>query len=222
METKYAKDDLGYAKDNKEKMPLEYYLDKFKNADPKEISQRLGLAYDEEKQSLTLKFMGTTYHIAYPDFAISFDEDGLPFHILPTNVQAKLVVLIYLMQAQAVPAKGEFYAFRDLPSGELYFRQFQGRCIFRMLRKYGKNPEELKKVMEAIGAAEATGADYAWDFPLIGELVICFMLWEGDEEFPASMQILYSDNFPAAYGTYDLAEITESCINTIQTLQKKL
>ncbi len=222
METNYAKDNFGYAKDNKERMPLEYYLDKFKESDPAEISKRLQIPFDEATRSFTLKYLGTTYHITHPDFAITFEDDGLPFHLFPVNAQAKLVVLIYLMQANVVPATGKFYAFRDLPSGELYFRQFQGRCIFRMTGKFGRQPEELAKVMKAIGARKGSGADHVYDVDLFEGLTIRFMLWEGDEEFPASMQILYSDNFPAAYGTYDLAEITESCINYFQALQKQL
>ena len=38
-------------------------------------------------------------------------------------------------------------------------------------------------------------------------LSLCFVLWAGDDEFPPSSQILFSDNFPAAYAAEDAAYI---------------
>ena len=54
------------------------------------------------------------------------------------------------------------------------------------------------------------------------ELYVRFILWEGDEEFPASSQVLFSSNFPAAFGAYDLAEVGEICINTFSNIEKIL
>ena len=40
---------------------------------------------------------------------------------------------------------------------------------------------------------------------LIQKLKLCFILWSGDEEFPPSAQILFSDNFPMAFVAEDVA-----------------
>ena len=37
-----------YAKDSKEQRPYEHYLAAYKDMDPKEISERTGIPYDEE------------------------------------------------------------------------------------------------------------------------------------------------------------------------------
>ena len=47
--------DFEYAKDSKEQRPYEHYLNAYREMDPKEISGRTGIPYDEEKKKLTSK-----------------------------------------------------------------------------------------------------------------------------------------------------------------------
>lgn len=74
--------DLGYEKDSKERMPWEHYMEQYQNADPLEISKRLAVPYDEETKAFTLKFLGTVYHITFPDFQVTHLEDDMGFYPL--------------------------------------------------------------------------------------------------------------------------------------------
>ena len=60
-----------YAKDNMERRPYEFYIEKYRQADPIEISNRLGIAYDVQKSEFIIFFMGVNYHVSYPDFRVS-------------------------------------------------------------------------------------------------------------------------------------------------------
>ena len=80
----------------------------------------------------------------------------------------------------------------------------------------------LKKVMDHLGAAPVKLGNMGYDLEIFEELYVRFILWEGDEEFPASSQVLFSSNFPAAFGAYDLAEVGEICINTFSNIEKIL
>ena len=51
-------------------------------------------------------------------------------------------------------------------------------------------------------------------------LFVRLILWEGDEEFPASAQILFSSNFSTAFETYDLAEIGGILIGAMGGMEK--
>ena len=46
------------------------------------------------------------------------------------------------------------------------------------------------------------------------------ILWEGDEEFPPSSQILFSDNFPVAFQAEDMAVVGDISINMLKALAK--
>ena len=45
----------------------------------------------------------------------------------------------------------------------------------------------------------------AFDIPFINGLTVRLIVWEGDDEFPPSSQILFSDNFPNAFTAEDIA-----------------
>ena len=165
-----------YAKDNMERRPYEFYIEEYRQADPIEISNRLGIAYDVQKSEFIIFFMGVNYHVR---------------------------------------------AYRELPSGELYYRQFQGRCIFRLNRKYGNRLETMERIMDTLGAAQVHMADKGYELEIFENFYLRFLFWEGDEEFPASSQILFSSNFPAAFDAYDLAEVGEICINAFDEIEGK-
>ena len=48
-----------------------------------------------------------------------------------------------------------------------------------------------------------------------------FLLWEGDEEFPPSAQILFSDNFPLAFVQgEDMAVVGDVSIGVLKAMSK--
>lgn len=65
-------------------------------------------------------------------------------------------------------------------------------------------------------------ADKGYELEIFENLYLKFLFWEEDEEFPASSQILFSSNFPAAFDAYDLAEVGEICINAFSEIAKSL
>ena len=122
---------------------MSFIIEEYRQADPIEINNRLGIAYDVQKSEFIIFFMGVNYHVSYPDFRVSHEETEMCFYPLKEDIYAKILVLRYLLNASVFPHNGDFRAYRELPSGELYYRQFQGRCIFRLNRKYGNRLEAL-------------------------------------------------------------------------------
>lgn len=142
------------------------------------------------------------------------------FYPLEEDIYAKILVLRYLLNASVFSHNGDFRAYRELPSGDLYYRQFQGRCIFRLNREYGNRLETIKHIMDSLDATSINMADKGYELEIFENLYLRFLFWAGDEEFPASSQILFSSNFPAAFDAYDLAEIVEICIHTFCEIEK--
>ena len=86
-----------------------------------------------------------------------------------------------------------------MPWGEVYLRQFDGRCIKRLAFTYGNRLKDFKEIMEHIHAVPVDHGDIAYQVEIFPGYVVQMILWEGDDEFPPSAQILFSDNFPAAF-----------------------
>ena len=213
---------LNYAKDNKERMPWEHYLNEFKKLDPVEVSNRVKIPYNEETQNFTLNFLGTTYYIHYPDFQVTHEDDNMISHPLEDNIYAKILICRYLQRANPTSTSGIFLSYRDIPWGETYFTQFSGRCIMRLAYKYGYSIETFGKIMDSLGAVRVSSGDIAYDLKLLDGLFIRFIIWAADDEFPPSAQILFSDNFPSSFTAEDLAYVGDICINTFGAVGKNL
>ena len=197
--------DFDYAKDSKEQRPYEYYLKTYQEIDPKEISERTGFFYDEEKKVFTVVFMGSTYEISFPDYKISHKEDEKGVYPLEEAMNAKIFMVRYLSEKAKTLSSGKFLTYREVPWGEVYFRQFQGRCLMRLAFSYGNKLEAFKKVMTAMGAKPLEQGDCAFELEFMEGFFIRLILWEGDDEFPPSSQILFSDNFAVTFAAEDLA-----------------
>ena len=72
--------------------------------------------------------------------------------------------------------------------------------------------------MEKLGAVRLTDGDCSYELELLEGLFLRFILWEGDEEFPPSSQILFSDNFPLAFAGEDMAVVGDITIGTFKKL----
>ena len=214
--------DFDYAKDSKEQRPYEYYLKTYQEIDPKEISERTGFFYDEEKKVFTVVFMGSTYEISFPDYKISHKEDEKGVYPLEEAMNAKIFMVRYLSEKAKAPSSGKFLTYREVPWGEVYFRQFQGRCLMRLAFSYGNKLEAFKKVMTAMGAKPLEQGDCAFELEFMEGFFVRLILWEGDDEFPPSSQILFSDNFAVTFAAEDLAVAGDICINMMKAVERKL
>ena len=117
-------------------------------------------------------------------------------------------------------ATGNFLSYRDLPWGEVYYRQFYGRCIIRLAKTYGNRQDVFERLMEKLAGIRQKYGDVSYEFEVFRELKLCFILWSGDEEFPPSAQILFSDNFPMAFAAEDVAYLGDVILDYMKQEEK--
>lgn len=209
-------DDLNYDRDSKERMPWEHYMEQYKSADPEEIAGRLGIPYDKEKRAFTLNFLGTVYQITYPDFQVSRHEDDRGYYPLEEMIYAKILTIRFLLKGAASTGTGRYKTYREMPWGEVYLRQFDGRCIKRLAFSYGNRLKDFKRIMEHIHAKPVKHGDVAYELEIYPGYFLQMILWEGDDEFPPSSQILFSDNFPVSFQAEDMAVMGDVIIGSLK------
>ena len=129
-------------------------------------------------------------------------------------------VIRYLLEGRCVPPSGTFVTYRDVPWGEVYFRNFQGRCLARLAFGFGNRLEDFRRGMERLHAAPVPSGDAAYQLEFLHNLFVRFILWAGDQEFPPSSQILFSDNFPQAFRAEDMAVVGDIAIGTLKEIAK--
>ena len=213
---------LGYEKDSKERMPWEHYLEEYRKMDPEEIAGRLEIPYDEASRTFTLPFMGSVYRITHPDFQVTHLSDDMDYYPLEEMIYAKILTIRFLLRGAHSLGTGKYRTYREMPWGEVYLRQFDGRCIKRLAFSYGNRIAEFCAIMEHLRGARTKHGDAAYQLEIYPDYRIEMILWEGDEEFPPSSQILFSDNFPASFQAEDMAVMGDVIIGSLKAFGKVL
>ena len=202
------------------------HLEKYRDIDPAEASKRCGLEFDAGLSRFMFSALGFDLYAEWPDFKLfPVDAENCPNALYGFQMQILAMRVIYT--GVYAPPTGIFKAYRELPWGELYDTNFNGRCIKRFAFGFGFKPDVFKKAAEHLsgktpdtgcagGAGSLSLGDLAYDFPFLGAIVSRFILWKPDEEFPPSAQILFSDNSALMYNAEDLAAVGDVIISALK------
>ena len=197
---------------HKEEVPFAFYEEKFRGLNPEEATARLSDVRWDGKE-FTVRLLGRDFAISHPDYAIRALDDGA---IPPLPAQTFL--LRYLLESRDIRWGGEWKTFREMPWGEMYIKPYTGRVLTRAAFTFGTRIDAFRAACEKMGAAPVPHGDAGHQFELIGDYRMQILVWEGDEEFPPSAQVLYSDNFAEGFAAEDRVVAGDILISTVKTL----
>jgi hypothetical protein len=180
---------------NKEGAPLKIYQERYETLDPCEVARRTGAAYDVGRGVFKLALLSHELEAAWPEFKLSaVRPDGCPPVL--AGGEATILMIRYLSEGAKAEAGGSWLSYRELPWGDVYDRNFQGRCVKRLAYAFGPRPDAFARGCEQLGGIRAGKGDVSYDLPFLPGLTVRLIVWAGDDEFPPSSQFLFSDNFP--------------------------
>ena len=193
------------------------HLAKYRDIDPEEAGKRAGLEFDKNQSCFRLSTLGYNLCAEWPEFKLTpADSENCPKTLYGFQMQILAMRVIYA--GIHAPLTETFKAYRELPWGELYDTNFNGRCIKRFAFGFGFKPDVFKKAAEQLSGKKLDLGDISYDFPFLGDITCRFILWKPDEEFPPSAQILFSDNSSLTYNAEDLAAVGDIIISTLKEL----
>ncbi len=210
---------------HKELVPLEHYLEAYASADPYRISERTGFSFypeengDKEQAAsgvFRIEYLHRLYEVSWPSFQIQCIDDDDMYAPLVNSNQSKILVIRFLLEGSRVEATGKYLTYREVPWGEVYYRQFSGRCLSRLAFSYGNRLDDYRRRMQQMGCKAIAQSDAGFEYEILPGYHVQFLLWEGDDEFPPSSQILFSDNFVAAFHPEDLVVVSEVMISALK------
>lgn len=181
---------------NKEGVPFSHYTELFSRMDPRETVTRLPFV-DFDGERFTVKLLGKTYRISWPDYAIASEDGG----DLPLPMQTFL--LRCLLETKNEPWQGQWKTFREMPWGEMYFQPYSGRVLTRSAYSFGTRVAAFRAAAEKLGATPLNHGDAGFQFEFFGPYQMQIIVWEGDDEFPPNAQVLYTDNFASGFAAED-------------------
>ena len=186
-----------------------WYQNIYGRLDPREIAARCGLPYDGH--SFSLRIMNRKYLAAFPEFSLEPADTGTAG---AAKGYEKILFIRFLCEGKYAESSGKQLSYREIPWGDLYYPNFEGRCIKRLARKFGGSIETFRKTAEEnLSAEKLEQSDAGYRFEFCSGFYMSFLLWKADEEFPASAQILFDDNFPHGFTAEDCAVAGEVAMN---------
>ncbi len=182
---------------HKEEVPFSHYEGLYQALDPQEVLARLpSVSFDGA--AFRLELLGRPYRLSWPGYQIEA-LDGGPIPNLPTQT----FLLRCILEARELPATGQWKTFREMPWGELYTKPFEGRCLARAAFTFGTRLPAFRAACTALGARPVPHGDAGFEFLFFGPYAMQILLWAGDDEFPPSAQLLYTDNFAQGFAAED-------------------
>jgi len=162
-------------------------------SDPRALAKRTGAAYEpagEQKGVFQLQFMGQPILLHFPDLIV------LNQHQEPASLAIQALILYYFHTAHGPAPSGQWISFSELPDGKFYNQAFQGYSGKQIARTFGNDTAAVLQAAQKAGAGftpldGVTIGDFAGLFQVLPYLPVLLVGWQGDEDFPASYQLLF-------------------------------
>lgn len=203
-----------YDRAQQSRVPFEHYAQIYQTLDPAEISQRCGLPFADG--AFSLRIMGSEHRVTFPAFHI-IDPENAEI----TDPYEKILFIRYLCEGKLFPSQGGRLAYNEIPWGNVYYRNFEGRCLKRCAFTFGRDiPAFRERIARnaTLNAEPINTGDAGYRFEFINGLFITLSIWGADDEFPPSAQILFDDNFVFAFTAEDLAAVGDTLINRLKKI----
>lgn len=164
------------------------------SSDPFELAARCAVQYlpqdaaaSETQGEFHLEMWGKPIRLSYPELIA---QDALSGQELPSYLQAML--LYYFATCDGTLAAGQWIAFSELPDGRFYAQAFQGYTGHPLAQSFGENLSAFSQAAEACaGERRYAFGDMAYAFQALPRVALLVVLWQGDEDFPSTCQVLF-------------------------------
>ena len=139
----------------------------------------------KDGETITVPFFSEPHTIQFP--RIEFYSPSKKVVSLVTRI----LLLHYLIRADGYPLAGKWAAYKDIPGGLLYAGVFARRVTEPLQRRFGRSARLFRETGSRYGGESVEVGDASFILYAFPRVPLQYVLWEGDEEFPPSLQLLF-------------------------------
>lgn len=152
---------------------------------PEDICRRALVSYGPE-QGFLLPFLNQAFQILPRARSIVFSYSHAP------NIKSfelDLIILTYLLRAQAVELSERVVNEKQIPGGEAFFRGPHALNTRPMEEVFGEDREAFLSAGRRLNGTVRDLGDAAICLPVLPRVPVTLILWEKDDEFPAQITV---------------------------------
>jgi hypothetical protein len=154
------------------------------------LEQRLG------KAGLVFSKKDNSYAIVVPSFneVVELSIPGFSFTSPSSSnitLTARIIVLHYIIHATGTPLAGELIPYEDIPGCRGYAPVFERRVSRPLLSAFGYDRDAFARVGAFLDGKKEDFGDASFRLDAFPRVPITFVLWEGDQDFPPAIKVLF-------------------------------
>ena len=117
----------------------------------------------------------------------------------------KVLILHYILGSGNAQLANRLVTYREFDGGALYYSAFKARSIDVLVREFGNRPELLRHIGDAILAEPMNLGSISFKAHFFPKMPVVVVVWLGDDEVPASANLLFDANAGRILPTEDIS-----------------
>ncbi|HPC89100.1 MAG TPA: DUF3786 domain-containing protein [Methanothrix sp.] len=168
----------------------------------------LGKAWNEiavlsSSPRYNVKLLNDIYEVNVTDRVVQLKPSGAA-----ASEDAAILILHYLtgILKHGYKQKGEWISFKEVWGGQSFYPAFKDSTLRPLEESLKRDPDGLlKDLMERFGGQPVEGGDASVELVTFPEVRIRIIFWNGDEELPPEVTILFDRGLAEIITTEDIA-----------------
>ena len=187
-----------------------------KERDPKESAERSGAHFEKASSGkggrISLRLFNARYVVDFPDLLVTSPDKKV------ISLVTKIILLHYLIKADGRPLSHQLVPYKEIPGGMLYAEVFARRAVGPLIPIFGQSPERFHDAGFRLGGGRAEYGDVSFVLMAFPRIPMTYILWNGDEEFPATIQILFDKSVEGYLSLEDIVVVGEMATSRLIAL----
>lgn len=160
-------------------------LKEFMAGDPLLMSEKSEAVYQPETKTFSLNYCNRIYQLNHQTGLIHAPAEQ------ELALSDQILLYQYLVQASGFPLAGKWISYLELPNGEHHYVPFKLEAMEPLAKTFGYNLAAFKLAAQKLGGTEVKMGHAGYVIPALPRIPLAVALWEGDEEFPPSANVIF-------------------------------
>lgn len=185
--------------DRQGRIPFEYALDLYSKQHWTQIQNRLNSNFIQEENVFLFKLLGEPCKLSWPEGKLTAKEGTAV-----SSYVIRILVLRYFALGIYVKPTGRKITYKEIKDGAVYYPNFKKRTVDRLAREFDENNHLLD-----VGGKDLGLGERSVEIEVIDHVPLTYVCWAGDDEFPASANILFDETIEYYFNAEDLAVLPD-------------
>ncbi len=125
------------------------------------------------------------------------------------TLTTKIIILHYLIHASGSPLGTGLVPYEDVPGCRSYLPVFERRVVKPLIAAFGFSRDAFIEAGRALGGRQEEYGNASVTLAAFPRLPITLILWEGDEDFPPSVKVLFDKSIHTYVPLEDIVVISK-------------